>query len=139
MALLSIPYCNYTLSVKANLQSQVSHLPITPIASKKKGNESTNESIDQQSKPDYRDVVIQNSPDCKEAAVQTHGEAAAAAAAEITGKLELYSVMYSWIWQPSEAYTYVSCPGFSMSNLTAEMHTLEFSEGNHLVACFQHT
>ena len=69
--------------------------PITPIASRKKGNESTNESIEQQSKPDYRDVVIQNSPDCQEAAVQTHGEATAA---EITGKLQLYSVMHSWIW-----------------------------------------
>ena len=27
-----------------------------------------------------------------------------------------------WIWWPSKARTYVSCPGFSTSNLTAEIH-----------------
>ena len=44
---------------------------------------SVSESKEQQTKPDSRDVAVQNSPEYQERGVQTHGEATAT---EITGR-----------------------------------------------------
>ena len=49
------------------------------------------EKKEQKTKPDYKDVSVQNSYDSQEMAVQTHKSTAT----EITGKLQLYVTVCS--------------------------------------------